>query len=400
MVITAPAAETLKAPPAIAGRGDNSDRPDDDPPAGNAPIRPKGPNPPKSPNSDKGLILNGLRSSAGMQVAWYGYRYYDPVTGRWPSRDPIRERGGPNLYGFCKNMPIGSMDILGMLGYKLGTDDPKTNPDIGQGNAPAETAGIEDIMQMAAIMEVMDALEGSMPEAVGHLRHYFGGTELPLDVDVKKLHGDVPAELEEFQDEYYEAMNFAATLDNGSHQITSGVTGSGYVSMAESLNWFSAMGGYERWGKGPVSVCRGNSDKNINGGYEYQMSFTFKVFDRYNWDNGKHVLGGLITDNYMGKFHRMGLAAEYNLSGSRTVTLRWNEGQLNPEISDESLPSHEDGSMQKSGHTGSDQISMPPFVPPSIAPGGGTIIPNIGPYIGPPPHGHGIDGGIILRFKN
>ncbi|MDA0768571.1 MAG: hypothetical protein O3A92_17300 [Verrucomicrobia bacterium] len=28
------------------------------------------------------------------QVYYYGYRYYDPVTGRWVSRDPIGERGG------------------------------------------------------------------------------------------------------------------------------------------------------------------------------------------------------------------------------------------------------------------------------------------------------------------
>lgn len=33
----------------------------------------------------------------------YGYRYYDPVTGRWPSRDPIGEQGGVNLYGFVGN---------------------------------------------------------------------------------------------------------------------------------------------------------------------------------------------------------------------------------------------------------------------------------------------------------
>jgi len=26
---------------------------------------------------------------------YYGYRYYDPVTGRWPSRDPLAEVGGP-----------------------------------------------------------------------------------------------------------------------------------------------------------------------------------------------------------------------------------------------------------------------------------------------------------------
>ena len=32
-------------------------------------------------------------------VIEYGYRYYDPVTGRWLSRDPIGEEGGANLYG-------------------------------------------------------------------------------------------------------------------------------------------------------------------------------------------------------------------------------------------------------------------------------------------------------------
>jgi len=51
--------------------------------------------------------------SAG--VAYYGYRYYDPVTGRWPSRDPIEERGGVNLYGFVRNNGIGRWDYLGLF---------------------------------------------------------------------------------------------------------------------------------------------------------------------------------------------------------------------------------------------------------------------------------------------
>lgn len=29
--------------------------------------------------------------------------YYDPVQGRWCSRDPIGEQGGVNLYGFVGN---------------------------------------------------------------------------------------------------------------------------------------------------------------------------------------------------------------------------------------------------------------------------------------------------------
>jgi RHS repeat-associated protein len=46
---------------------------------------------------------------------YYGYRYYDPLTGRWPSRDPIEERGGVNLYGFVGNDGVNKWDYLGQL---------------------------------------------------------------------------------------------------------------------------------------------------------------------------------------------------------------------------------------------------------------------------------------------
>jgi RHS repeat-associated protein len=51
------------------------------------------------------------------RVAYYGYRYYDPVTGRWPSRDPIEESGGVNLYGFVGNDGVGKRDYLGLDYY-------------------------------------------------------------------------------------------------------------------------------------------------------------------------------------------------------------------------------------------------------------------------------------------
>jgi integrase/recombinase XerD len=57
------------------------------------------------------------------RVTYYGYRYYDPVTGRWPSRDPIGERGGINLYGCVGNRPINRIDIIGL----------STRTDIGDG---------------------------------------------------------------------------------------------------------------------------------------------------------------------------------------------------------------------------------------------------------------------------
>jgi RHS repeat-associated protein len=45
---------------------------------------------------------------------YYGFRYYDPSTGRWLSRDPIGEAGGRNLQGFVLNSPQRHYDVLGL----------------------------------------------------------------------------------------------------------------------------------------------------------------------------------------------------------------------------------------------------------------------------------------------
>jgi RHS repeat-associated protein len=50
---------------------------------------------------------------------YYGYRYYDPMTGRWPSRDLLEENGGYCLYGFVFNDPNKSVDILGLLTFNF-----------------------------------------------------------------------------------------------------------------------------------------------------------------------------------------------------------------------------------------------------------------------------------------
>jgi RHS repeat-associated protein len=47
-------------------------------------------------------------------LLYYGYRYYQPQTGRWTNRDPIEEDGGANVYGFCENASPLYVDALGM----------------------------------------------------------------------------------------------------------------------------------------------------------------------------------------------------------------------------------------------------------------------------------------------
>ena len=59
---------------------------------------------------------------------YYGYRFYDPVTGRWPSRDPIWERGGLNLYGMVKNDAVNRWDYMGMHTNMFEYEDPDLQP--------------------------------------------------------------------------------------------------------------------------------------------------------------------------------------------------------------------------------------------------------------------------------
>ncbi len=48
-----------------------------------------------------------------IELVYYGYRYYSSQLNQWLSPDPIGEDGGVNLYRFCENNPINSLDPFG-----------------------------------------------------------------------------------------------------------------------------------------------------------------------------------------------------------------------------------------------------------------------------------------------
>ena len=68
------------------------------------------------------------------------FRTYDPETGRWPSRDPIGENGGINLYGYVDNDPVTWMDPLGLaamtvllpFGFSFSYHQPFTDHEWGE----------------------------------------------------------------------------------------------------------------------------------------------------------------------------------------------------------------------------------------------------------------------------
>jgi RHS repeat-associated protein len=63
---------------------------------------------------DNDILWNVRRYEPATGLYMYLYRDYDAASGRWPSRDPIGEEGGINLYGFVGNDGVNGWDLLGL----------------------------------------------------------------------------------------------------------------------------------------------------------------------------------------------------------------------------------------------------------------------------------------------
>jgi uncharacterized protein RhaS with RHS repeats len=90
-----------------------------------------------------------------MGVTYYTYRWYDPLTGRWPSRDPIEEDGGVNLSAFLNNNPLNYNDHLGMIANR-----PRVNCSCVKVR-PCSPCDENDPTQIACIDQLSDILSGT-----------------------------------------------------------------------------------------------------------------------------------------------------------------------------------------------------------------------------------------------
>ncbi len=72
-------------------------------------------------------------------LLYYGYRYYNPATGRWISRDPLGEEGGINLYTFVANASTSLFDSLGETSGTLVETSGSTS--VGEEIDSSEAAG-------------------------------------------------------------------------------------------------------------------------------------------------------------------------------------------------------------------------------------------------------------------
>lgn len=61
------------------------------------------------------FLFHGQFTDAETGCQNYGYRFYFPELGTWHRRDPIRNRGGSNLYSFSVNSAVNHNDLFGLI---------------------------------------------------------------------------------------------------------------------------------------------------------------------------------------------------------------------------------------------------------------------------------------------
>ncbi len=84
-------------------------------------------------------------------LVYYGYRYYDPSTGKWLNRDPLGEEDGPNVYDFVLNNLVNYVDRLGLHVFSI---DITAKSWIAKPIIPGYVPGGFQPMLYAAVVEV------------------------------------------------------------------------------------------------------------------------------------------------------------------------------------------------------------------------------------------------------
>jgi hypothetical protein len=210
--------------------------------------------------------------------------------------------------------------------YKIGTGDPVIQHDPGAGPW-------NSIPQTQEYIGLKIRIWGHLPhaaliigdDAAKHMHHYFKNTGKDYIIDLEDMIDDVRNAKDLYESEIDNAKQFVQTLPVGTHNVTTDTAAIGYNLKEENWNWYYAVGGYSAWIKGVAKVAL-----DTNGRRKYSLDYEYKVADRYNWDEEKKVeiFGEEFTDEFMGEFHRQGLAREFNMHGSIKASIEWDS--LNP----------------------------------------------------------------------
>jgi hypothetical protein len=207
----------------------------------------------------------------------------------------------------------------------------------GAWGAEADDRGVTDRANHYMWTRVALAAEGmGLTNAARHMRHYLGNTGATLIINPDNMMRDVEPLRMAFDVQVAHAQatvneRIAAMGDNvtaANYVLTGERHSDVYCSQSISADWFYAVGGFTYWYTAEVAVT-----PVADGPPRITMIFTLHVHDRYNWDQGKQVqiAGITVTDEQLGRLHRVGLAQEYDVEGTATPRdITWTYAPASP----------------------------------------------------------------------
>ena len=125
---------------------------------------------------------------AETNLYYYGFRYYNPSTGRWISRDPIEEEGGVNIYGFVGNNAVGGLDYLGLQTSYI---DGILYEQQLERHRQQQRGNVDRIEEKFRRI-VAYSREAGWNVAADNLEHFLGASGKPRQLDWKWLRGIQP----------------------------------------------------------------------------------------------------------------------------------------------------------------------------------------------------------------
>ena len=233
-----------------------------------------------------------------------------------------------SLYEYTGSNPTTYTDPWGFGEYRIGTELPAPPPhDVGAGVHGADApATARDWVYWGTWFGIAShpLVRVVVPDARRHMIHYLGNTGDELEVRVGKMVKQSTDAKKHFYEELSDAMAFVE--ENVECEKTEPILGTWTGGGTDdSRKWFYAVGGYSACGSGTAT----NLGNRGSGKCEYKLNFTFHFDDRYNWDTGKNVniLGIEISDESLGRLHRVGIAQEFDMTGDTSKTVTWEKGQ-------------------------------------------------------------------------
>ena len=258
-----------------------------------------------------------LDAESGMY--YYGYRYYDPLTGRWPSRDPIGEIGGVNLYGFLKNKPIAKFDRHGLIDANSSLEDIKAEAEklVQRGRALNYNVAADllqnyldgggDMILSASWLRSFSKVKEAEERILGYFMDQIinltgkmacGETRLLSDYWIGRItYDNRPFSFDEL---------FWASGD-------SFIKSTGHFSITKDC--FKAYPSHVDGQRGPRCDC---VRLTVNGSVFHHWQ------DRYDWNAGAQVFipfSGSIPDDAMDKLRTQGTARPFDMSATWTHSL-------------------------------------------------------------------------------